>query len=157
MQAPTVARSAAKVPAVFPPLSKQDQAGIAALLVFLREQARQPAEEGEPASVTEALKPENLTAFEGLLAALPYLRSLLPADRQEALDAEDTAFARVTELMPEVNALMTDAAGLGWGAEKMELLQQLHQLSGELLLRQEDHERLRGERMRHAPRVSAGD
>lgn len=156
MQAPTVARPATKVAAIFPPLTKQDQAGLAALLAFLRDQARQPAEEGEPASIAEALKPENLESFEGLLASLVYFRSLLPAECQAALDAEDTAYARVIELQPELEALMVDAGDMGWGGPKMELLQQLHQLSGELLLRQEDYDRLRGERMRHAPSAAGG-
>lgn len=145
MQALQTRPAPAKVPAIIPPLSREDQNALAALLAFVRQVTP------EDLQMAEAPPAESVAVFEELVRSLPYFRSLLPPERQQAFDLEDTAFARVSELEPEATALARQFGQMPSGAEKNDLLQRLNQLTSELALRIEDLEGLRSERRRHTP------
>jgi hypothetical protein len=164
MQAPTLpTRPGPKAPVIFPPLSREDQDALAAVLSFVRQAVSaealgrndelDPTTAGDPA-MAQLQVADGIAALEQLLIALPYLRSLLPAERQQALDQEDTAFARVAELEPEATELARQFAQMPKGPARNDLLQRLNQLTNELALRLEDYEALRGERRNHAPRAA---
>jgi hypothetical protein len=164
MQPPTFStRPGPKTPAIIPPLSREDQDALAAVLSFVRQATSSESiggrdEQGgaRAGDVAVAQPPvaDGIVVLEQLLLVLPYLRSLLPAERQDALDQEDAAFARVSELEPEATELARQFAQLPKGSARNDLLQRLNQLTNELALRLEDYEALRAERRRHAPSAS---